>query len=249
MKILLLDIETAPNLGYTWGKWEQDVIEFKEDWYILCFVAKWLDSKKLLIHKLPDFPRFRKNKTDDKMLVKELWKLMDEADVIIAHNGNSFDIKKANARFIAHGLKSPSPYKTIDTKLVAKKYFKFDSNKLDELGRYLRIGRKVHHEGFALWLKCMAGEKKAWKTMINYNIQDVLLLEKIYLKLRGWMTNHPNSNLFEDTNRNCPNCGSHKLQLRGRRRNLSGAYQQYQCQECGGWSRSLLVEKKKVVIR
>ena len=249
MKVLLVDIETAPDLGYTWGKWEQNVIEFKEDWYILCFVAKWLDSPKLMVHKQPDFPVFKKDKTNDLGVIKALWKLFDEADVIIAHNGNAFDIKKANARFLVHGMNPPSPYKTIDTKLVAKRYFKFDSNSLDELGRYLKLGRKVQHKGFALWLECMAGNLKSWAEMIRYNKQDVILLEKVYLKLRGWMTNHPNYNFVDQTIRNCPNCGKHTLQARGSVKTITSEYKRYYCTNCGAWSRGNPTKSFRVEIR
>ena len=129
-KILLFDIETAPNLGYVWGKWEQDVIEFDRQWYMLCFCAKWLGDKKVMTHALPDFSLYKKDPENDKELVKKLWELFNEADIIIAHNGDEFDIKKSNARFIYHGF-TPNPhYKTIDTKKIAKKYFSFNENNL-----------------------------------------------------------------------------------------------------------------------
>jgi len=232
-KILLFDIETAPNLGYVWGKWEQDVIEFKDNWYILCFCAKWLDSSRILKSSLPMHTLYRKDKENDKEVVKELWKLLNEADIVIAHNGDQFDIKKANARFIFHGLKPPAPYKTIDTRKVARRYFKFDSNKLDELGRYLNIGRKMKHEGFSLWLRCMAGDRKAWNKMLKYNKQDVLLLEQIYKKFLPWVDNHPNRLMFEGIDFGCPNCSSLNLKKKGYAYTSTNTYQRYRCGECG----------------
>ena len=247
MKVLLFDIETAPNLGYTWRKWEQNVIEFKQDWYILCFAAKWLDDPAIITAALPDFPAFKKQPTNDKWVCKALWKLMDEADVCVAHNGMSFDFRKAHARFVIHGLRPPMPYKAVDTKRIAKRFFNFDSNKLDDLGRQLGLGRKLHHgEGFQLWLDCMAGKPKAWETMVAYNKQDVVLLEKVYMKLRGWQTNHPNHNFFDDTKDNCPTCGGHRLQARGVVKTLTSEYKRYYCADCGAWSRGNLFRTYKV---
>lgn len=248
-KILLLDIETAPNLGYTWGKWEQDVIEFKEDWYILSYGAKWWGKSKMITRKLPDYPNFKRDKSDDGSLIKDLWELFDEADVIVAHNGDVFDVRKANARFIAHNLKPPSPYKTVDTKKVAKKYFQFDSNKLDELGRYLGIGRKLQTGGFKLWLDCMAGDKRAWAKMEKYNKQDVRLLEEVYSLLRPWMTNHPNVNVLNEKTGACPTCGSTKVQKRGFSFTTVGKKQRYQCISCGAWSHGKITRIKSIELR
>src|ERR1041385_6213513 len=104
-KILLVDIETAPSLGYCWGKWQQNVIAFKEDWYILSVAFKWLGDKKIQTRLLCDYKSYKNNPQNDKFLVEELWKLFNEADIIIAHHGDGFDVKKSNARFVFHGLK------------------------------------------------------------------------------------------------------------------------------------------------
>ncbi len=243
-KILIFDIETAPNLGYVWGKYDQNVIDYKSEWYIMCFAAKWFGTNKQIKVKLTDFPnRFNKDKQDDYDVVKKLWELFDEADIIVAHNGQAFDTKKATARFLYHNMSPPSPYKQIDTKLVAKKYFNFNSNKLDDLGRYLKLGRKIEHEGFPLWLKCMEGNKIAWKKMMIYNTQDVLLLEKIYIKFLPYITNHPNYGIYINKEHVCPNCGSEHLQRRGYQYTKTNKYQRWQCQECGSWSQSIRSEK------
>lgn len=241
-KILVFDIETAPNLGYIWGKYEQNVIDYDNEWYMLCFAAKWLNKKQVITSKLSDYKMFNRDKKNDLEVVKALWTLLDEADVVITHNGDSFDIKKANARFVYHGLNAPSSYKTIDTKKLAKKYFKFNSNKLDDLGKHFGIGEKVKHEGFELWLKCMEGNKKAWNDMIRYNKQDVVLLEKLYKKLLPWITNHPNVGIYQGKEYACPNCGSNKVQRQGFKYTKSNVYQRWQCQECFSWSQSIKSE-------
>lgn len=234
-KILLYDIETAPNLGYIWGKYEQDVLEFEREWYILTFAYKWLGEKTVHAFSLPDFPRYKRDREDDKHLVTELWKLMDEADVVIGHNSDEFDNKKAYARFIAHGMNPPRPFKMVDTKKAAKKYFNFNSNKLDDLGNYFGLGRKIQTGGFDLWKRCMQGDPAAWKKMVDYNKQDVALLEKVYYKLRPWTENHVNLNLYNEDVHACPKCSSGKIQRRGFRYGKTGRRRQYQCTNCGGW--------------
>jgi len=219
-----------------WGKWEQNVLEFRRDWYMLCFSAKWLGEKKIDTFILPDYPRYKKNREDDHDLVEALWKILDEADIIIGHNGDEFDWKKSNARFLAHGMGPPAPYRTVDTLKLARKHFRFDSNKLDDVARYLGIGRKAATTGFHMWKGCMEGDKKAWEMMRMYNERDVDLLEKVYYALRPWSTTHPNVNILTEKAQSCPICGSNKIQRRGYNISRIRKTPRYQCQSCGGWS-------------
>lgn len=236
MKILLFDIETAPNRGYTWGKYEQDVIEFDQEWYMLSFAYKWFGDRKVKALALPDYNGYIRNKTDDAQLIADLWKLFDEADIIIGHNGDAFDVKKANARFLFHGLPPPSPYKTIDTLKLARKYFKMNTNRLDDVAKYLGIGRKLQTSGWTLWKQCMEGDLRAWHKMKSYNRQDVVLLDEVYKQLRPWMHNHPNVNMVDEKEMACPACGSQDLQKRGFGYTQVGKYQRYVC-TCGKWSK------------
>jgi hypothetical protein len=236
-KILFLDIETLPNISYTWGKYEQNVIDFHQEWCLATFAAKWLGGK-VFSKGLPDYPGYKPWSYDDSKLAADLWKLFDEAEVIIAHNGDQFDIKKANARFLLHHLEPPSPYKTVDTKKIAKAVAKFNSNKLDDLGEHLGEGRKIKTE-FSLWRGCMTGDAKSWSKMCRYNEQDVLLLERVYNRLLGWAKNHPNlGTIVNDFC--CPKCGSKALQSRGMAVTTAMKYRRFQCQECGGWTREAI---------
>ncbi|VVB52889.1 RNase_H superfamily protein [uncultured archaeon] len=237
-KILFLDIETAPSLGWVWAKWETNVIDFKQDWYILSYAYKWAGEDKVTTVGLPDFGAYNRNKEDDRQLTKSLRKLLDEADVVIAHNGDGFDLPKINTRMLTHKLAPPSPYKTVDTLKIARKTFKFDSNKLDDLGRYLGIGRKLPHTGFHLWKNCMDGKPEAWKMMKEYNGHDVELLEKVYYIMRPWTGNtHPNVNQFS-ANLACPKCGNEQVQRRGYSYTQLSRKQRFQCtgpKGCGTW--------------
>lgn len=233
-RILILDIETSPNLAYVWGQWKQNIggNMFIEKSYIMSFAAKWLDEKKVF---------YEENRhADDKKLVEALFVLLDEADIVIAHNGDKFDLPRITGRGLVHGLKPPSPYHTIDTLKVARRKFGFLSNKLSELAKELRVKEKGEHKkfaGFDLWKECLKQNDEAWEEMKEYNINDIQTLEEIYLKFRPYITNHP-SVIREEANQHiCPSCGSSDHQKRGFHYSKLGVpYQRYQCNDCGSWS-------------
>jgi uncharacterized protein YprB with RNaseH-like and TPR domain len=237
-KVLFIDIETLPALGFFWDKpWETSIIHTVKQWRVLSYSAKWLggEQETYIDHK------------SDKFLLKKIWKLLDQAEIVIAHNGDSFDIKKINARFLFWDMTPPSPYRTIDTLKVARKYFGMLSNKQDDIGAYLKTGRKIKTDK-DLWLDCIAGKPEALKRMAEYNAQDVVLLEANYLKFRPWIKNHVNLDSYSEYTA-CPKCGSDKLQKRGYQFNNTTKYARIYCKECRGWSRSPvnLQEKKPLV--
>jgi hypothetical protein len=195
-RVLFLDIETKPAKAYVWQQWENDVPldMLIEDGAILSFCAKWAgDPESKVIYM--DQRGKEKNLMNDKKLMQELWKLMDEATIIVGQNSNAFDLKKINARFIAHGLDAPSEYKKIDTMLLAKANFSFFSNKLAHLSSLLADVKKDSHKdfpGFSLWDQCLKGNIKAWNAMKLYNIRDVLATEQVFLKLAKYVKNNKN---------------------------------------------------------
>ena len=241
-KILFFDIETTPIKAYTWGpKWETNLIEFLEYSQILSYSAKWYKGKQETKGQI-DYKGYRPKKLDDSKIVKDIHNLFDEADIIVTQNGVSFDTKTMNARFIKSGLAPPSPYKNVDTKLEAKKYLRLPSYSLDDMGDYFGLGRKMHHTGFDLWKECMNGNKKAWTTMKKYNAQDVLLLEKLYNKIKPYMKSHPNFGEFLEKSC-CGGCGSNHLNARGYARTSTAVYQRFQCMDCGSWGRTQAKER------
>jgi hypothetical protein len=238
-KLLFLDIETSPLLIYAWRTYETNAIAVANDWHLLSFAAKWHHEKTTHVYALPDFPAFKKDPESDKALCKPLWDLINEADAICAHNGERFDLPKINARLFIHGMPPPSPVKVIDTLKIARRNFGFTSNKLDDLCKLLGIGKKMKTGGFQLWLDCLKGDEKAWQTMRSYNKHDVVILEELYEKLKGWDNGHPNVNLSAPKDHQCPSCGSTNVQRRGYEMLKSFKAQRYQCRNagCGRWSR------------
>ena len=240
-KILTIDIETMPFEGYTWGLWDQNIglNQIKEETSIASFAAKWLGSKTVIYQDTSG--RGPKKTRDDTKLLGALWELMDEADIVVAQNGQAFDVKRINARFVALGFPPYSPIRVIDTKLVAKKYFAFSSNRLEWLAKYLAGQDKYKHskyEGMDLWKECLADNPDAWKEMKKYNIIDTILCEKVYIKLRPWMDQHPNLGAYTaEQCPICPKCGSKHIHSKGVRHTNASSYPRYLCQDCGGWSR------------
>lgn len=238
-RILLFDIENTPNIAYTWGKYDQTVNRFQKEWWMLCFGWKWLGERGVNVEALPDWPgAYKKDPTNDLYLVTRLRDLIDEADVVVAHNGDGFDMPKARARWLVHDIDPPSPVRSVDTLKVARKVAMFNSNKLGDLGETLGLGTKANDGGFDTWLKCMAGDPKAWARMMRYCGRDVLLLEKVYKRLRPYIENHPNVALIGDNKDGCPKCGKGPLIKRGTRKiGLSYVYDRYYCKACRGFSR------------
>jgi uncharacterized protein YprB with RNaseH-like and TPR domain len=180
MKILLLDIETTPMQVYAWGLWDQNISidQIIKSTEMLCFGARWLDGKKVIFKSV--------HHDGKKEMLKELHKLMDEADLLVGWNSAAFDHKHINREFLENKMAPPSPTKDLDLMSITKANFLFPSNKLDYVAQKLDIGAKVKHSGFKLWIRCMAGDKKAWKEMKEYQIQDVNLLVDLYHELLPW---------------------------------------------------------------
>lgn len=245
-KVLLLDIETSPILGYVWGLWENNLglNQIKSDWHVLSWSAKWLGESQVFYKD----QRNAKNIEDDKKLLLGIWELLDEADIVITQNGKSFDHKKLNARFILNGFQPPSSFKYIDTLILAKRHFGFTSNKLAYMSEKLCTKyKKLKHseyEGFELWKACLAGDLKAWKVMEKYNKYDVLALEELYHKLIPWDASI-DFNLYSDSLEVICKCGGKEFRKRGFLYSPSGKFQRHQCNKCGHETKSKVNEMSK----
>ena len=243
-KILLWDIETSHNVVAVFQLNNNDWIQpenILQERFVICASWKELGVPGVRsVSLLDDSSRFQADPTDDYYVMATLHEVLSDADVLIAHNGDSFDLKYVKTRMAIHGLPPLPPITTIDTLTVAKRNFMFNSNKLDYIGKMLGCGRKKSTGG-GLWLRVLKGDDKAVKDMVAYNKHDVILLEKVFLKLRPYCANHVNRELFGKTG--CPRCGSAKIQSRGFHRAISRVYRRFQCQECSGWFKSAANEK------
>lgn len=234
MRILLLDIETAPNIAHVWGLFNQNIglPQLVDASYTLCWAAKWYGEKEIFFQSV--------HGTSPKRMTKAIHKLVDEADAVVHYNGTRFDMPILSKDFLLHGIPPPAPYKQIDLLRVVRQRFRFPSNKLAHISQALGVGSKSKHSGHELWLKCMAGDDAAWKAMERYNKQDVRLLEQVYDKLKPWIKGHANHGLYNaDNSEVCPKCGSETYQRRGLEHTATCTYQRFQCCKCHGWFRSV----------
>lgn len=231
VKVLFFDIETMPHEVYTWGLWDQNVglSQIIQPGRVMGFAAKWLGQKDVMF--------FSDHSHDHQTMVEAAHMLLTEADIVVTYNGISFDIPHMQREFLLAGLGPPRPYKQIDLMRVAKKQFKFASNKLDFISQELGLGRKTSHEGFDLWVKCMHGDDKAWRKMAIYAKQDVKLTEKLYHYLLPWLTNVPHIGQMAGAADSCWACGGTKLRRDGVAHAFVTSYRLYQCLRCNAWVR------------
>ena len=236
-KILNIDIETAQITFKGWGTGNQYVHENRiiSNPYIICWQAKWLyDSKYMGACVTPKEAVAR----DDERILKEAWKLIDEADIIVGHNVERFDLNTLNAHFAKHDMLPPSVYQTIDTLKHSRKVFRLPSQKQDYLTRFFSLPEKLRTDIW-LWDDCEAGDEKALARMFKYCKHDVGGLEELYLKLRPWMKSHPNMVIYGDmTELRCSHCGSEDLKKNGIYYTMMNKYQTYRCNDCGAPTRA-----------
>lgn len=237
-KILFFDVETAPSIAATFERYNVNLTPshiLEEGGWIISASWSWLEQTTISsICVTPEEALSR----DDNRVVEALVEAINEADIIVAHNGDRFDIPVVKTRALVNQIRTLKSIKSIDTLKIAKK-LRFNSNKLDALGHYLGAGRKVATTGISLWIKCLEGNREALKTMVTYNKQDVQLLKDVYTEIISYDPSGINLGLYyDDGHEHCPTCGSTELSLTGRtiKSGLS-VFEELQCDDCGRVSR------------
>jgi hypothetical protein len=236
MKLLYLDIETAPTLVYSWSLFPKYInpADIVDSGYTLCFAAQWEGERDVI---------FGSVKQGERQMLEQLHRLLDDADAVVHYNGTKFDIPTIFREFVRCGIGPPSHFHQIDLLKTVRKQFRFESNKLDHICQRLGLGGKVKHKGMSLWYGCMEGDKTSWNTMERYNKRDVKILRKLYKHLLPWVHNHPNVGMYVEDPRNpvCTNCGSQNVTKKGTQYNTKvSSYERYKCNSCGTPLRSRL---------
>lgn len=224
-KLLILDIETRPAVAYVWRTFKENIgyEQVLDPGGIICFAAKWAGEKEVF---------FYSDWTDGhEAMLRAAYALINEADAVVTYNGDKFDLPKLQGEFLLEGLAPPAPVTSIDVVKHVRK-LGFLMNRLAFIGPLLRVGDKVKHEGFELWAKVIDGDDKARRKMQKYNIGDVVLLERLYNKIKPFIKNHPH---LGKERHDCGACGSNKTQSRGYRRTKYFRIQRIQCTSCGAW--------------
>lgn len=228
-RILFYDVEVSRDVveGYKNGR-DFNVVKVNRHQELMCFAYKWLGDKKIHYVSRNDFTSYNE-------FVGVLWDLLDEADIVVAHNANQFDNKMANRFFIKAGLGPVSPYKSVDTLTVARSNFRFYSNRLNDLCEYLEIGSKEKITYADIETDFLNNpSRKVENLMKKYNLQDVNLLEKLYFRLLPFIRNHPNLGDITQTDGICPKCASPNITPYGSAPRRNGRVIAYRCVDCGG---------------
>lgn len=235
-RLLVLDIESAPNLGYHWGIWQQNIEPMKQlitPARMLCFGAKWHGARKKSFAS-----EYHNTRLD---MLTELRDLMDFADAVVGWNSARFDRPWVQGEMDKEGLRPPAPSADIDLMRVAKKSFRLPSYKLDYVAqRHYGLPGKVTHQGFQLWADVLSDDEdvkaKAWRTMKRYQLGDIDVTDAVLTRMKPWIYKLPSPALFAEdgTVRSC-GCGSEELERRGFSTTTTRRYQRYQCKGCGAW--------------
>lgn len=243
-KILFIDVEVQGTLNISFPRFKAFISPSAvlHEPYLLTFACNWAHEPEedILVKGLDDYTSlFEDDYRNDVLLVEELWELLDEADVIIAHNAK-FDEGQINNRFAYHGLTPPSPYKVICTLKALKQYFKLPSNSLDASTKYFELENKLGNDGIKLWVDCFKGDRDAFLKMKEYNYGGIPTLRQLYYKVLPFIKNHPNLGLYyNDDNLRCGNCGSVDLKTeKGYAYTNMSKFNVYRCNSCGSVKRN-----------
>jgi DNA polymerase III epsilon subunit-like protein len=230
-KRLFLDSNQVPNIGFFWDAGYKKNIPYGNiihERKIICICYKWAGEKR--VHSLT-----WDTKQNDKAMLQSFIKITNEADEIIGHNGDRFDLPWIRTRCLFHGISVMPKFVTLDTLKQARSKFRFNSNRLDYIAKYLGLGSKLHTE-FDLWRKIVLNkDKKALDYMVKYCKEDVVLLEKVYDKMANHIEPKVHHGVVKEKHRyTCPECGGDHYTLVKYRITAQGyRREQRQCQECG----------------
>jgi|APGre2960657404_1045060.scaffolds.fasta_scaffold00085_32 transposase-like protein len=239
-KILIFDLETSAAEVLAFGRNKQFISDdsvLKEGGKILTAAWKWLGEEQTEF--FGDLNEVVQG--SDETVTAVLWDLFNEADAVVAHNALNFDVKVLRTRCLTNGLPPLPTVKILDTLVMAKRNFRFPTNRLNTLAQYLGFGEKVDTGGISLWRDVQSGDPEAFLKMIEYNIQDVVLLEKVYLALRsyGHAGSTFNQGHYHTGKAVCPVCGSEDLEKTGRVVSTAvSLFEEIRCGGCGAVHRT-----------
>lgn len=243
--IRTIDIETAPNIAHVWAFFKQNIgiEQVLSNDFIMSYAFKTFGEDDEVCVSARDcyLQETPVQKRAYKKFIQGLRDVLDASDVVIAHNGKRFDIPWIIGQCVEYGVLPPSPFKCVDTCLESRKVFRLPSYKLDYLTKRFKCSKKSPHKkfpGHSLWAQCLAGNADAWDEMEKYNLNDVTILEELYVKVRPYLPARFNFGIYSDSDTvSCPVCGGNHLHKRGFYHTNVSRFQRYVCNDCGSWSR------------
>jgi uncharacterized protein YprB with RNaseH-like and TPR domain/predicted RNA-binding Zn-ribbon protein involved in translation (DUF1610 family) len=235
-KILYFDIETT-NLSAGFG-------------VMLMFAYCWHnDRDNVKVETICNYSKSFQLSPEkaDLYLVKSLTKLINEADIVVAHFGGRFDVPFLRTRCLVHGLHIPkTKWKNVfDTWMIAKKQLRFTANSLKCIAKGLGVENQKDELPLYVWQWTQGVTdtgyfRQAIEEMADYCKQDVRTLYDIAQLLRPLAKHLPSfAAITGAKGLVCPNCGSLEVEYKGVDAGKSTAYFEYQCKKCGNWFRGV----------
>lgn len=234
LKILLMDLELTFAIYYAYPSKREQYLSDRNivhDQFCTCAAWKWHHEISTYAVKITDDKKqFKKDFRNDRIIAVKLHELMESADVIVAHNGDNFDLKHANTLFRKHGLGPIPKRKSIDTLKVARKYFSFPGNSLDSLSkRFGSIGKNQKPN----WHKMTDGDAAEINIAATYCKNDVRELEVIFNEMKPYMERFPSLRKRTERPTECECCGSKRIHSKGTDFDGIKLYHRFKCIECG----------------
>lgn len=245
-KGIVIDIETSPTKVLMYGNiYEPVVVKILDHTQILSMAYRRIGENKTHYIGQNSFGSYKKGKLNDKCLLVAISEVLKDADYIVGHNSDNFDIKTIKERIIYHRLSPLPDIPSLDTKKLIKGVTKLPSNKLQHVTEFLKNGGKMPHGGMDMFIGCMAGDEKEWKMNEKYNKQDVDITYKDFIDILPYVKLPNTYSRMNNKDVNCsnPTCKSLNLVLHKKRRRVNGFVNQYQCNECGRYTTDTRVVK------
>lgn len=236
-RTIIFDVETSHDILASYGLREQyhSPDNILQDWWMICAKWKWHGGKRIYgTCVLDDMKRFKKDCSDDYIVIKALHELMSDVEVVVGHNVHKFDWKMFYARVMFHRMK-PLPIPVfVDTLKEVKKIAALRSNSLKHCARYFNLTPKIEHSR-RMGLRILRGDIEATQECYDYCGGDIVTTEEFYDFIRPHMVSPPvNLNLWRaDGIECCRDCGGTHLNVHKKKITRTGFYKQYQCQDCG----------------
>jgi len=230
-KRLFADIETSPCKGWFWKPGYKVRLTYDNvdrDAAIVCICWKWEGQKKVYSSSWD----WSEEVWDDKPALDAFFGAMSTADELVAHNGDRFDWPWIRTRCLYHRILIPE-LKTVDTLAISRRLFRFPTNHLDTIQKYLGGKGKLRTD-IGLWKRVIAGDDKALRYMVKYCKQDVRELEEVYQRFEPYFRPKTHAGVTMGRERwTCPHCGSQSVHKNNQRASAAGIIRhQMQCLDC-----------------
>lgn len=231
-KILIFDIETKPVLAWIWRvgnkiRIDHDQIKRGDRFDIICICWKWLHERET--HALD----WGIKAQDSTAMIEKFTKVVESADIVVAHNGDQFDIKQLNTQRLLHDQAPISWPTSEDTLKQFRKHFAFPSYKLDYLAKTL-VGGGKNPMKFQDWIDIVENKDPiSLAKMVRYCKNDVRQLAMVFEKAEKHMAPRASrTNIIEAPKAACKLCGSMRTKSKGLKYLATGVKQRRQCMSC-----------------